>query len=90
MTAESVEEFVLGQIEGLPARVLEVGCGEGESALALARAGHSVTTIDPRTPEGAISQGVTIEEFSEPGRFDYIVASLSLHHLRPRVRPGQA
>ena len=32
-----VEEFVLGQISDPPARVLEVGCGEGELARALAR-----------------------------------------------------
>jgi ubiquinone/menaquinone biosynthesis C-methylase UbiE len=32
-----VEEFVLGQIGDPPARVLEVGCGEGELARALAR-----------------------------------------------------
>jgi len=33
----SVEEFVLAQIGDPPARVLEVGCGEGELARALAR-----------------------------------------------------
>jgi hypothetical protein len=39
-----VEEFVLGEVGAPPARVLEVGCGEGELARTLARAGHSVTT----------------------------------------------
>jgi SAM-dependent methyltransferase len=78
---QGVEEFVLGQIGDLPARVLEVGCGEGELARALAYAGHSVTAIDPRAPEGTIFQRVRLEEFSEPGPFDYVVASLSLHHI---------
>jgi SAM-dependent methyltransferase len=78
---QRVEEFVLAQIGDSPTRVLEVGCGEGELALALARAGHSVTAIDPRAPEGPIFRRVGIEEFSDPSRFDHVVASLSLHHV---------
>jgi SAM-dependent methyltransferase len=76
-----VEAFVLGQIGDPPARVLEVGCGEGELANALARAGHSVTAIDPRAPEGPIFRRARIEEFSDPGQFDHVVAILSLHHV---------
>jgi SAM-dependent methyltransferase len=78
---QGVEEFVLDQVGASPARVLEVGCGEGELARALARAGHFVTAIDPRAPEGHIFQRVRLEEFSDPGPFDYVVASLSLHHI---------
>jgi 2-polyprenyl-3-methyl-5-hydroxy-6-metoxy-1,4-benzoquinol methylase len=78
---QRVESFVLGQMGDPPARVLEVGCGEGELALALARVGHSVTAIDPRAPEGPIFRRVGIEEFTDPGRFDHVVASLSLHHV---------
>jgi SAM-dependent methyltransferase len=77
----SVEGFVLGQIGDPPARVLEVGCGKGELAQALARAGHCVTAIDPRAPEGPIFRRVGIEEFSDPEPFDHVVASLSLHHV---------
>jgi SAM-dependent methyltransferase len=76
-----VEEFVLGNIGDSPTRVLEVGCGEGELALALARAGHSVTAIDPQAPEGPIFRRVRIEEFSDPDQFDHVVAILSLHHV---------
>ena len=79
---QRVEEFVLAQIGDSPTRVLEVGCGEGELALALARAGHSVTAIDPRAPEGPIFRRVGIEEFSDPGKFDHVVAILSLHHVK--------
>ena len=82
---QRVEEFVLAQIGVAPARVLEVGCGEGELARTLARAGHSVTAIDPRAPEGEPGgpafQRTTIEEFSGPGPFDHVVANLSLHHV---------
>jgi ubiquinone/menaquinone biosynthesis C-methylase UbiE len=76
-----VEGFVLDQIGDPPARVLEVGCGEGDLAVALDRAGHSVTAIDPRAPKGHIFRRVGIEEFSEPGPFDHVVAILSLHHV---------
>lgn len=80
-----VEEFVLGRIGQPPARVLEVGCGRGDLARALARAGHSVTAIDPRAPErapeGPIFRRARIEELSDPGPFDHVVAILSLHHV---------
>lgn len=74
-------EFVLSQLPPPPARVLEVGCGRGELALALARSGYSVTAIDPEAPAGAIFQRVRIEDFVADGHFDAIVASVSLHHV---------
>jgi SAM-dependent methyltransferase len=84
-----VEGFVLGQVGAPPARVLEVGCGDGELAWALARAGHSVTATDPHAPvprpereeEGPDFRRVGIEGFSESGPFDHVVAVLSLHHV---------
>ena len=42
---ERVEEFVLGQVGDPPARVLEVGCGAGKLARAMAHTGHFVTAI---------------------------------------------
>ena len=76
-----VEGFVLDQIGNPPARVLEVGCGKGDLAVALHRAGYSVTAIDPRAREVPIFRRVGIEEFSELGPFDHVVAILSLHHV---------
>ncbi|HET6658578.1 MAG TPA: class I SAM-dependent methyltransferase, partial [Rubrobacter sp.] len=84
-----VEEFVLGWIGDAPVRVLEVGCGEGKLARALAHAGHSVTAIDPRgperaserqperTPENPVFQRLGIEDLTDTGPFDYVVAILS-------------
>ena len=73
--------FALEHLPAPPARVLEVGCGGGELALALAGAGYDLTAIDPRAPEGPIFRQVALEDFSADGRFDAVVASVSLHHL---------
>jgi SAM-dependent methyltransferase len=64
-----------------PARVLEVGCGSGELARALAADGYDVVAVDPNAPEGAIFRRTTIEELDDEGPFDAAVASLSLHHV---------
>jgi SAM-dependent methyltransferase len=65
-----------------PARVLEVGCGSGSLALALAADDYDVVAVDPKAPEGAIFRQTTIEELDDEGPFDGAVASLSLHHVR--------
>jgi SAM-dependent methyltransferase len=73
--------FVLSQLPPPPARVLEVGCGKGELALALVERGYDVVAIDPEAPDGEIFRRTTIEAFAEPGPFDAVVASRSLHHV---------
>jgi SAM-dependent methyltransferase len=74
-------DFVLSQLPRPPARVLEVGCGEGDLAWALDAAGYDVVAVDPEAPEGRIFRRTTIEAFDEPGPFDAVVAILSLHHV---------
>ncbi len=74
-------ELVCSNISEPPARVLEVGCGRGEVALALAERGYEVTAIDPDAPEGPIFRRVTLEDFSDEGGFDAVVAAVSLHHV---------
>jgi SAM-dependent methyltransferase len=73
--------FYLAHLPTAPARVLEVGCGSGELARALASAGYRVLAIDPEAPEGEIFRRVRLEELDEPGPFDAVVASWSLHHI---------
>ena len=74
-------DVVCSHIPEPPARVLEVGCGRGELALALAKRGFDVTAIDPNAPDGAIFRRVCVEDFSDERGFDAVVASLSLHHI---------
>ena len=81
MAQRDVAEFVRSWLPPSPARVLEIGCGEGDLARALADAGYEVTAIDPNAPEGLIFRRVSLEEFAEEGPFDAAVASLALHHI---------
>lgn len=81
-----------------PARLLEVGCGSGELAQALAAGGYQILAVDPKAPDGSIFRRTTLEELDDEGPFDGAIASLSLHHvhdldvaldkLRSLLRPG--
>jgi SAM-dependent methyltransferase len=73
--------WVRSQLPPPPARVLEVGCGAGELARALAAEGHDVLAIDPVAPEGEIFRRTTIEALEDPGPFAAVVASRALHHV---------
>jgi len=75
--------FALAHVPSPPARVLEIGCGQGALALELAQAGYEVVAIDPAaaTPE---VRAVALHELDEPaGSFDAAVAVVSLHHVEP-------
>jgi len=73
--------FLSAQLPAPPLRVLEVGCGRGELAQALAERGFEVVAIDPAAPDGPIFRQVGLEDFSDPRGFEAVVASVSLHHI---------
>jgi len=76
-------DFAGAQLPTPPARVLEVGCGQGELTTALAVAGYEVLGIDPLAPQGERFRRISLEDLDlEEGPFDAVVASHSLHHIR--------
>lgn len=76
------EEFAREHLPPPPARVLDVGCGQGELTTALAAAGYEVLGIDPLAPPGNLFRRLKLEDLEETELFDAIVASHSLHHIR--------
>jgi ubiquinone/menaquinone biosynthesis C-methylase UbiE len=97
LLSNEVVQFVLGELPAAPARVLEVGAGEGELATALRDAGHDVLAIDPAGEPPVVP--VALADLDEPdASFDAAVAIVSLHHVEPLeesleklarlVRPG--
>jgi SAM-dependent methyltransferase len=86
----SVKDFVLANLPPAPARVLEVGCGHGKLALAVADAGYDVLGIDPGAPDGPIFRRIKLEDLEEDARFDAVVASRVLHHMGEGLEPNLA
>jgi ubiquinone/menaquinone biosynthesis C-methylase UbiE len=74
--------YVRAALPPPPARVLEVGAGEGELAGVLSAAGYDVTAIDPAGEPPVLP--VALEDLDAPPRsFDAAVAMVSLHHVMP-------
>jgi SAM-dependent methyltransferase len=76
-----VLQFVLSQLPSSPARVLEIGCGEGELSRALVAEGYEVIAVDPQAPQGEIFRRVSFEDHRPEGLFHAVVGVRSLHHL---------
>jgi SAM-dependent methyltransferase len=81
LPSATLQAFVEEHLPRSPARVLEVGCGQGDLARALAASGHEVLAIDPDAPEGALFQATSLAEFTAADTFDAVVASRALHHI---------
>lgn len=80
MAADEVT-FVLGHLPAAPARVLEVGAGEGDLARRMAEAGYDVVAVDPQASTPDVLP-IPVDELEEPAAsFDAAVAVLSLHHV---------
>ena len=99
MGATDVFAFVRAALPAPPARILEVGAGQGELAAALSGAGYEVVAIDPAGAADPHVRPVALLDLEErEGSFDAAVAVLSLHHVEPLepslahlgalVRPG--
>jgi SAM-dependent methyltransferase len=73
--------------------IFDLGCGGGQDALAMIRAGFSVTAQDgcpdlAREAERLIRQAVRIqlfEDLDDAGAFDAVWANASLHHVPKRA-----
>jgi SAM-dependent methyltransferase len=81
LPSSTLQSFVEEHLPKTPARVLEVGCGQGDLARALLASGHAVVAIDPDAPAGEPFQAVSLEEFAADELFDAVVASRVLHHI---------
>ena len=68
--------------------MLEVGCGRGKLALALAASGYEVTAIDPAAPDGPIFRRIKLEELEDDARFDAVVARGVFHHMGESLEPN--
>jgi SAM-dependent methyltransferase len=73
--------FIVHWLPAKPARVLDIGCGDGTLTRRLIGEGYDATGLDPEAPreEGYLRD--TLEEFRSTATFDAAVAVRSLHHL---------
>jgi SAM-dependent methyltransferase len=75
--------FVLSNLPPAPARVLEVGAGNGALARELTAAGYVVVAIDPQAGAPDVLP-IRLHELGEPeSPFHAAVAVVSLHHVDP-------
>lgn len=84
----TIKEFVLANLPPTPARVLEVGCGNGDLARALDEVGYDVVAIDPAAPDGPIFRRIKLEDLEEDERFDAVVAARVFHHMGENLEPN--
>jgi SAM-dependent methyltransferase len=84
MLDDAVLGFVLAALPPAPARVLEVGAGQGALAAALRERGYEVVAIDPAADGAPGVEPVALNDVSgDDASFDAAVAVVSLHHVEP-------
>jgi SAM-dependent methyltransferase len=83
MAFVDLRAFVRANLPEPPARVLEVGAGDGRLARALRAAGYDVLAIDPRSESEEVRSVALVDLDEAPGSFAAAVAVVSLHHVDP-------
>jgi SAM-dependent methyltransferase len=81
MLEPGVLAFARGALPPPPARVLEIGAGDGELAAALREHRYAVTAIDPKAEDGSGVERTAL--LDADGRYDAAIAVVSLHHVEP-------
>jgi SAM-dependent methyltransferase len=94
----SVATFVLAELPPPPARVIEIGAGDGALAREMRSAGYDVLAIDPAADSRDVEPVALLDVTAPNAAFDAAVAVVSLHHVEPLsasfrrlaelVRPG--
>jgi SAM-dependent methyltransferase len=83
MASADLRAFVRANLPEPPARVLEVGAGDGRLGRALRAVGYDVLAIDPKSGSDDV-RAVALADLDEPtGSFAAAVAIVSLHHVDP-------
>jgi SAM-dependent methyltransferase len=83
MASGDLRAFVRANLPEPPARVLEVGAGDGRLGRALRAVGYDVVAIDPKSESDDV-RAVALADLDEPGgSFAAAVAIVSLHHVDP-------
>ena len=73
--------FAAAHLPPAPARILDVGCGDGALTRELIARGYDARGIDPRAPEGPMFDRVALEELRVEHPYDAAIAVVSLHHV---------
>jgi SAM-dependent methyltransferase len=83
MASGDLRAYAVANLPEPPARVLEVGAGDGRLGRALRAVGYDVVAIDPKS-ESEDVRAVALADVDEPaGSFAAAIAIVSLHHVDP-------
>jgi SAM-dependent methyltransferase len=74
-------QFVTAHLPPAPARLLDVGCGDGALTRELIDRGYDAHGIDPRAPDGPPFERIGLEDLRAEHRYGAAIAVVSLHHV---------